>query len=342
MASIASNPAVRPPVMAALKRRTLAFGRHPVTRVVVRRILMAIPLLFIITALSFVLLSATPGNAALQILGFSATPQKIHRLERILGLNQPIYTQYWHWLTNALNGNLGTSIFTEQSVSQAIIQRLPVTLSLVIGGLILMPGIGVTLGVYSAVRGGPVARFVDAFALIGFALPAYWLAAMLIEVFAVKLGLFPAIGYTSLSSSPWGWLRSILLPVVALSVGGIAGFAKYTREAMLDALASEHVRMAWADGIPAHFIFFHYALKNAALRVLTLVGLLTIGLLGGTAFVETIFVLPGLGQYIVNGAQQQDIPVVQGTTLVLTIFIIVINLVTDLIYTWLDPRVRTA
>jgi peptide/nickel transport system permease protein len=318
------------------------FLRHPVTRVVVRRLLLAIPLLFAVSILSFLLLSLAPGNAALEILGNAATPARVRAVERQLGLNLPLWTQYWHWLLHALQGDLGTSIFSGEPVTQAIVQRLPVTLSLIIGGLIVMPGIGITLGVYSAVHGGAVGRFVDGFALVGFALPSFWLGAILIEFFAVKLHLFPAVGYVPIATSPSQWLRSITLPVIALSVGGIAGFSKYAREAMLEVLASEHIRMARADGIPKRWIYFRYALKNTGLRMLTLIGLLLIGLLGGTAFIETIFALPGLGAYAVQGAQRQDVPVVEGVTVFFTLLIILINLVTDLAYTWLDPRVRSS
>jgi peptide/nickel transport system permease protein len=292
--------------------------------------------------LSFVLLSLVPGNAAEQILGFSASKARVAALEHQLGLDRPLWTQYWRWLMHALHGDLGNSIFIGNPVGPTIVQRLPVTLSLILGAIIVMPGIGITLGIYSAVRGGIGGRVVDTFALVGFALPSFWFGAILIEFFAVKLHLFPAIGYVSFAQSPSEWLRSLVLPVIALSIGGIAGFSKYTRDATLDVLASEHIRIAHADGMPPHRILFIYALKNTGLRVVTMIGLLTIGLLGGTAFVETIFALPGLGNYLVTGVQQEDVPVVQGVTVVFTLIIIFVNLITDLAYSWLDPRVRTS
>lgn len=320
----------------------LEMFQHPIPRVVLRRVLFAVPLLFVVSFLTFVLLSLTPGNEAYAILGTGATPQKVAALDHQLGLDLSLPVQYWHWVKHALSGNLGTSVFSSQPVAQAIGQRLPVTLSLIVGGLILMPGIGVPIGIYSSVRGGFSARILDSLSLVGFSLPSFWVGAILIELFAVKLHLFPAVGYVAIGTSPWQWLRSITLPVIALSLVGIAGFARFTREAMLEVLASEHIRMARANGLPKRSIIFRYALKNVGIRVVTLFGLFTIGLLGGTIFVETIFALPGMGSYVVTGALQGDVPVVQGVVVVFTLIIIVVNLIVDLTYTWLDPRVRSA
>jgi peptide/nickel transport system permease protein len=250
--------------------------------------------------------------------------------------------QYWRWVVHALHGDLGSSITTQQPVTEAVLQRLPVTLSITIGGLIVMPVLGVAVGVYSAVRGGLLDRVLGLFSLVGYALPAFWLGAILIELFAVKLHWLPAIGYVPLTASPSDWFRSLILPVSAISTGGVVVFAKQTRDAMLDVLASEHVRLAWARGVPARSIYFRYALRSIGPIVLTLVGLLTIGLLAGTAFVETVFALPGIGAYAVTGAQQQDVPVVQGTTVFFTLIVVTINLLTDLAYTSLDPRVRSS
>jgi peptide/nickel transport system permease protein len=318
------------------------FARNPFVRTVGRRLLMAIPLLFIATGLSFVLLWFVPGDAAEQILGQRATPESLAALRQQMGLDLPLPQQYWRWLVHAFHGDLGASIVTQQPVTDAILQRLPVTLSIALGGLVVMPVVGITAGVYSAVRGGLLDRMLGLLSLIGFSLPAFWLGAILIEVFAVDLGWLPAIGYVKFAESPSDWFRSLILPVSAMAIGGVVSFAKFSRDAMLDVLASEHVRLAWARGVPARAIYFRYALRAISPIMLTLVGLLTIGLLAGTAFVETIFALPGIGAYVVTGAQQQDVPVVQGTTLFFTLMVIVINLLTDLAYTALDPRVRTS
>jgi peptide/nickel transport system permease protein len=318
----------------------LRVASHPVTRIVARRIALAVPLLFVVSALSFVLLSLAPGDAANQILGPHATPQQYAALRHQLGLNLPVYEQYWRWLRNALTGNLGTSLTTGQTVIQAIWQHLPVTLSLFVGSLLVTIVVGVGLGVLSAIRGGVLGRFADVLSLIGFALPAFWVGAELIALFAVKLTWFPASGYISPAQSVLAWLRSLVLPVLALSLYGIAVTARQAREAMLGALASEHVRMAWANGLPARSIFFRHALRNASIPVVTVLGLVAVALVGGTVFVENVFSLPGLGSLVVNAAGQGDLPTVQGVAVFFTLVVVLVNLVIDLFYIWLNPRVR--
>src|SRR5581483_1180340 len=182
----------------------------------------------------------------------------------------------------------------------------------------------------------------DALALAGYSVPAFWIGAELIVLFAVKLTWFPATGYVPVSHSPVDWLRSLVLPVAALSLYGIAAVARQTREAMLDVLASEHIRMARANGLPARSILFRHALRNASVPVVTVLGVVAVGLLGGTIFVENVFALPGLGVLVVNASLQGDLPVVQGVAVFFTLVVIVVNLAIDLAYTWLNPRVRVA
>ena len=306
-----------------------------------RRLVLAVPLLFVVSALSFFLLSLTPGDAATTILGTQGTPEQYAQVRHQLGLDLPLYEQYWHWVKHAVGGDLGRSITGGDSVTTLIDQRLPVTLSLVIGALVVMLLVGVSLGVFSAVRGGALGRLVDAFALVGFALPAFWVGAVLIAVFAVKLHWFPAVGYVPLTDSASLWLKSLVLPVIALSLFGVASVAKQMRESMLDVLASEHIRMAWANGIPARSIVFVYALKNAAIPVVTVLGLQIVGLLGGTVLVETVFALPGMGGLAVTASVQHDLPVVQGVAVYFTVIVVAVNLLIDLTYGWLNPRVRT-
>jgi len=315
--------------------------RHPLLHVVVRRLLLAVPLLFVVSALSFVLVSLTPGDAAHEILGANAPPSAYDNLRHELGLDLPLYEQYSRWIRHAVSGDLGASLFTGEKVTHAIDARLPVTLSLIGLSLAIVFVVGVGLGVLSAVRGGAVGRFVDALSLIGFALPTFWLGLILIVVFAVNLRWFPAVGYVPLAESPSKWIRSLFLPVLALGIHSLAGIAKQTREAMLDALASEYVRMARANGVSARSILFRHALKNAAIRVVTVLGVLTVSLLGGTVIVETVFALPGLGGLAVSNKIQHDLPMVQGIAVYFSVIVVVVNLVVDVAYTWLDPRVRT-
>jgi peptide/nickel transport system permease protein len=322
--------------------RLVAPFRHPVVSVVSRRLLLAIPLLFVVSVLSFVLVSATPGDATTQILGVEAPPEAYAKLRSELGLDQPLYEQYSRWVGDALQGDLGSSLFSGEHVTTTIADRLPVTLSLVIASLLVISVVGVGLGVFGAVHGGVTGRIVDGLSLVGFALPGFWVGAVLIALFAVELAWLPAVGYVPLSESPSAWARSLALPVVALALHSVAVLAKQTREAMLDALASEHVRMAWANGIPPRYIHYRLALKNAAPRVVTIIGLQTVGLLVGTVFIEHVFALPGLGSALVSSTNQGDLPVVQGITVFFALIIVVVNLLVDLTYSLLDPRVRTA
>lgn len=316
--------------------------RLPLLSVVVRRVALAVPLLFVISVLSFVLVSLTPGDAAQAILGTQATQEQYEALRHALGMDLPLYEQYWQWLMHAVTGDLGSSLFSGETVTSAIESRLPVTLSLMFGALLVSLVVGVALGMLSAVRGGVLGRFVDGFALVGFALPNFWLGAMLIVVFAVALRWLPAIGYVAFAISPGDWLRSLVLPVLALSSSGIAALAKQTREAMLDVLAREYIRMARANGIRYRTIVFANALKNASVRVVTVLGLQAVGLLGGTVVVENVFALPGLGSLAVGSTVQHDLPVIQGIVIYFTVLVVVINLVVDLAYTWLNPKVRTS
>lgn len=320
--------------------RAGALARHPVVGVVARRLAMAVPLLFVVSAVSFVLVSLTPGDAAQQILGTQAPPEAYARVREALGLDLPLYEQYWQWVTHAVTGDLGASVFTGESVTHAIGSRLPVTLALIVGSLLLSVVVGVSLGVFSAVRGGAAGRAVDAFALVGFALPAFWVGVELIAVFAVKLQWFPATGYVPWAESPSDWLRSLVLPVLALALGGVAAVAKQTREAMLDVLGSEYVRMLWANGVSARSIYFRHALKNASLSVITVLGVQAVGLLGGTILVENVFALPGLGSLAVSASIQHDLPVVQGLAVCFTVIVVIVNLMIDLAYTWLNPKVQ--
>jgi peptide/nickel transport system permease protein len=327
---------------ARLARAAGELVRHPLLRVVVRRLVLAVPLLFVVTVLSFVLISLTPGDPALEILGTHATPETHAALRRAMGLNLPLYEQYWRWLQHAVQGDLGASVFSEQPVTDMISARLPLTLWLMVGALLVTLVVGVALGVFSAVRGGVPGRIVDAFTLVAFALPSFWIGAVMIALFAVNLRWLPATGYVPLAESPGEWLRSLVLPVVALALGGVAGVAKQTREAMLDVLGSEYIRMARASGVSRNSILFRHALKSASIPVVTVLGLQAVGLLGGTVLAESIFALPGLGGLTVEASARHDLPVVQGVVLYITVMTVSINLVIDLIYTWLNPRVRTS
>lgn len=197
------------------------------------------------------------------------------------------------------------------------------------------------MGVFTSLGRGASGKIVDWIALIGYALPGFWLASGLVAIFAVKLGWFPAVGYTSLASSPAGWFRSLILPVAALSLAGVALVARQTREAMTGVMSSEYVRMARAHGVSSTSLILRYGLRNAAIPVVTIIGVQFIGLLAGTVFIEQVFALPGLGSLLTQSAIAHDLPVLQGITVVFTAMVILVNLIIDVLYAWLNPKLRT-
>jgi len=325
---------------AAARRAGATLVQSPTLRLVGRRLASSVVLLFIVSILTFVLASLIPGDPARQILGAQGTPEAYAALRHALGVDRSLFAQYWDWLTHAVHGDLGTSLFDDVPVMETIGRRLPVTLSLTIGTLLVSLILGVALGVASAVRGGAVGRAVDAFALAGLAFPPFWIGALLLSWFAVGLGWFPTFGYVPFAESPGDWLRSLVLPVTALSAFGVSVIAKQTREAMLEALGSEYVRMARASGVSEASIVLRHALKNAAMRILTMVGLLAVTLLGGTVAVEIVFGLPGLGDLAVSSTTRHDAPMLQGIVVCFTIVVIAVNVLVDVCYTLVNPKVR--
>jgi len=311
-----------------------------VLRLVLRRIAWSVPLVFAVSVLTFVLLAVTPGDPTRAILGEEAPPEAYVQLRDRLGLNDPIYVRYWDWLRDAIHGDLGSSLFTAQPVTSAIATRIPVTIALVLGAMLLSTMIGVGLGVLAAIRGGVSGRVIDVLSLAGTAIPNYWLALVLVAVFAVRWPIFPATGYTTFAQSPTEWLRSLVLPIIVLAVGGFALLAKQTRDAMLDALSRDYVMTLRANAVSERSIIFKHVLRNASIPVVTVLGLKFAQLLSGTVIVESVFVLPGLGGLAVDATQRHDVAIVQGVALCFTFLVVGANLLVDLAYGWLDPKAR--
>ena len=311
-------------------------------RFVVRRLLFSAPLVFGVSTVTFLLVSLLPSDAARTILGQYATPQQYTQLRHSLGLDQPLLTRYWHWLEHAAQGNLGVSPIYGASVTSLLDSRLSVTLSLVIGSTLVAAVVGIGLGVASALQSGLLGKLVDGLALIGLALPNFFLGLLLISWFAVSIRLFPATGYIPLTTSPGQWLRSLVLPVLTLAVPGIAVIAKQTRDSMLDVMSRPFVRTLRASGVPRRLIVFKHALRSAAIPVATVISLVFIGALSGTVLVESVFALPGLGGLAVQATTSHDLPVIQGVVLYFTVIVVAVNVVVDLAYCALDPRVRTS
>ncbi|MEU9345309.1 ABC transporter permease [Streptomyces sp. NPDC048278] len=310
-------------------------------RILFRWLVGAVPVVFGVTVLTFVLTTLVPGDPGRTILGANASPAQVTAVDARLGLGHPLPVRYWDWLSHALRGDLGDSITSGVPVSDQLGSRLAVTLSLIGGAILVAAVAGVALGVLSALRGGRLGRAVDGISLVGLAVPNFWFGLVLMTAFAVQLPVFPATGYVPFTESPTGWFESLVLPVLTLGVPATAPVAKQTRDGVLNQLNREYVRVLRARGIPERSVIFRHVLRNAAAPIVTVLGVVVVTLFGGTVLAETLFVLPGLGGLAVTAATTQDIPMVQGVALVFTVTVVLVNLLIEVVYTMLDPKVRT-
>lgn len=310
-------------------------------RIVLWRLATAVPVLFLMSIFTFVLVSLIPGNAAIAILGRDATPQKIAALNAQLGLNRPVFSQYLTWLGHALHGNLGTSITSGVPVSELIWQRLPPTLFLAGFATLAAAIIGVAIGIYAAVRGGALARILDMLGMLGISLPNYWIALLLIIFVAGDWHMFPGLGYTDPGTSLTYWFEDLVLPVTALAVAGVAMIAKQSRDAMATGLSREFIRFMQANGVSRRALIYRHALRFAAVPIVSAIAGCFINLFGGTVAVETVFNIPGLGSMVATSTSQHDVVVIQGAVVAYTIVIIIVLLISDVARSILTPRLRT-
>ena len=311
-------------------------------KLIARRIAISVPLVFVVTLLTFVLNSLAPGDLAATLLQGEATTQQYQELRAELGLDRPVLVQYGSWLANALRGDLGKSYFTGESVVSLLGDRFWVSVSIIAGALVVCTTLGIGLGVLSALSRGAVGRAVDALSLAGLIFPSFWVALVLISVFSVWLHWLPAVGYTRPSVDPAMWIAGLVLPVISVSLHSITTIAKQTRDSMSEVMARDFIRSLRASGLSEMSIILKHGLRNASLPVVTVIGLVMTSAISGTVFVERVFVLPGMGSLAVEAALNNDIALLQAATLYFTLMIIGINLLVDLSYGWLNPKVRTA
>ena len=311
-------------------------------RFLLRRIGAGIVLIFLVTAITFFLTFGAGIPVARNILGPSASAEQVAALNAQLGLDQSVFQQYWTWLTGVLQGDLGTSYFTNEPVADALLARLPVTLSAVVVACVIVIVVSCLLGIFSAVRGGIVDTVLQAISTISFVFPAIVLGVVLVYVFAIELQWVPAIGFVPLSESPGRWFASVVLPAIVLAIGGIAVLASQIRGSLIDELSKEYVRTLRSRGISETAILAKHALRNASGPAFTTFSLQFITMFGAALFIEKIFALPGYGTYGYNSTIQGDLPAMLGVALFSVALVVVVNLVVDLANGWLNPKARVS
>ncbi|WP_456285344.1 ABC transporter permease [Microbacterium sp. JZ70] len=300
----------------------------------------AVGVLLIVSLLTFCMMFSDGIGIARAVLGVTASDEQVAAYAVELGLDRPLVIQYADWLAGAVRGDLGASFLTGQAVTDALSNRVPVTLSLIVLTMILTAVISVVLGVTAALYGGWVDRVVQFIAVVGAAVPPFVLGIGLVFAFAIAAPLYPATGYIRLTDGAQGWLWSLTLPVVALLFGAIANAASQFRGSVLDALSQDYVRTLRSRGIPERAILFRHVLRNAAGPGLVVLSLTTLGLLGGALFVEALFALPGVGQLANTAAQAGDVPMVMGTVIFTIALVLVVNFLADLLAAALNPKAR--
>ncbi|HEV8673225.1 MAG TPA: ABC transporter permease [Methylomirabilota bacterium] len=308
---------------------------------VLRRLVGSIPVLFGVTLVSFFIMQIVPGDPASIIAGLGATPQEVERVREELGLNRPMLVQLLNWYGGMIRGDLGDSVLLGRSVTRAIVERLPVTLSLSGYALAITLVVGLLSGVFAALRPNTwLDQALMTVALVGVSLPSFWLGLMLIVVFAVQLDWLPSGGYVAPSVSVVGWLRSATLPAISLALLQVGLLARITRATMLEVLGQDYIRTARTKGLPAWSVVAKHAFTNVLVPVVTVVGIIFSLLLSGSVVIETVYSLPGVGRLLAAAVLRRDYPVIQGGLLMLAGALLFLNLLVDVLYAYLDPRVR--
>ncbi len=305
------------------------------------RLLQAIPVLLLVAVLTFVLMHMLPGDPAVVIAGPDATPEAVDRLRHQLGLDRPLWEQLVHWLGNLARGDFGQSLMLNQGVFSAVVERLPVTLSLAFIAFLITIPVGVLLGVTAAYyRNSWIDSVVMGIALVGVSIPSFWIAIVSVVLFSVELRWLPSSGYEPLSQGFTPWLRSMVQPAVILALFQIGYLARMTRSSMLDVLDQDYIRTARAKGLNEWSTVGKHAFRNSLMSVVTVSGIILSLLIGGSVVIEQVFALPGIGRLVVQGIMARDYPLIQGTMLLLGFAFVIVNVIVDLAYTLVDPRVR--
>jgi len=306
-----------------------------------RRVLAAIPVMGVVALVVFLLLRLTPGDPAAVLAGDNATPEQLERIRTSLGLNEPLYFQFFTWLGKLLHGDLGVSLISNVPVLKMIGQRVEPSISIAVATIIVSVVVAVPLGVVAAWKQGTwIDRFVMGLSVLGFSVPVFLIGYVLIQVFAIDLRWLPVQGFKSIASGLGPFLERLVLPTLALSFIYVALIARMTRASMLDVLGEDYVRTARAKGIGEIAVLFRHALRNAAVPVITVIGTGFALLISGVVVTESVFNIPGIGRLTVDAVLARDYPVIQAMILLTSLIYVTINLLIDVAYTLLDPRIR--
>lgn len=308
----------------------------------IRRLALTVLVLFVVSIITFLIIFLAPGDPAILILGDQADQESIEQLHREMGLDKPFYEQAWFWYADLFRGDLGNSIYHGEPVLQLVLSRIEPSLLLSIFGTTLAMVLGIPMGVLAGTRRGTlVDRLVTAVSVLGMSVPSFWLALNLILLFSIYLRWMPVSGYVHLTQNPWETLQSLALPIIAVGVGQAAWVARVTRASLLEVLLQDYVRTARAKGLRWGAVIDH-ALRNALLPVVTVIGIVMINLFSSAIIIETIFRLPGIGRLVVDSVVRRDYPVIQGALLFAAFSYALVNLMVDVLYVYLDPRVSYA
>lgn len=308
---------------------------------IIRRLIQTVFVLCIITVICFLLIYMIPGDPVMTILGSQATQAQIDATRHELWLDRPVWVQYVHWVDNVLHGDFGTSIMYQQSVTSLITTRLPITLYLGVIAFIFSTILGTLLGIICAIRrGGIVDQTITVLANLGIAAPQFWIGILMIYIFGLKLGWFPIQGFTSPFDDLGLSLRQAVMPIVCLGLMPVASLARYARSAMLEVIHQDYIRTAWSKGLRERSVIVVHALKNALIPVVTMLGMRTRVVFGGSIIVETVFNIPGMGRLLVKSVFDKDFVIVQAGVILMALIVCFANLAVDISYGYLDPRLR--
>lgn len=312
------------------------------TQYIIRRFIHSVIIVWGCATLVFFLMRAIPGDPIIQMLGPEYTPEAADALRHKLGLDEPVVIQYLNWMGDALRGDFGSSITGAESVRSAILSGLPKTMSIALLAFIFATVIAVPAGIIAALkRNTPTDFIVSIIAFLGVSMPSFWFGIILILLFAVNLGWLPSLGYKSFTEDgPWEWFKHLLLPSIAIGAGYSAILMRFVRAALLEALSSDYIRTARSKGLSERRVVIGHGLRNSLIPVVTVAGIQVALLLSGTVIIETVFAIRGIGRLLIGAIFDKDYPMVQGTILVVAVIFVFANLLVDILYTLLDPRIK--